>query len=305
MCLNSNSYMVLLQSSIVNIELLVHLVLYADDMNLFYNHKSLAQAVNVMNNELFLLQQWLLANKLTINISKTKFISFSSKQKRKFIDHQCLLKIMNQSITKTHEIKFLGIIIDEHLTWDVHIDFLSRKIAKSIGILYKVRHFLNTDILKSLYYSLLYSYISYSTFVWGSNYKTKLKRIHILQKRALRVINFADRKAPSRPLFQRLDILNIFEIVKLQLGELVFNYLNGCLPSAFKSYFTDLSDIHNYNTRSKSNKNLYLPKIKLNYGKFGVKYAAAKIWNEIPLRIKQHQSLKNFRDAYKQHLISE
>ena len=195
-------------------------------------------------------------------------------------------------------------ILDENLTWDTHIDHLCRKIAKSIGVLYRARHYLNLDILKNLYFNLIYSYISYGTLVWGSNYKSKLRHIHLLQKRALRIMTFSHIKTPSRPLFQKLEILNIFEIVKLQLGEIAFKYSKDQLPSTFSKLFIDMNEVHQYSTRSKSNKNLYIPRKKLNYGQHGVQYAASKNWNEIPLDIKVSASNSIFKKKYRTFLLS-
>ena len=176
--------------------------------------------------------------------------------------------------------------------------------AKSVGVLYRARHYLNLDILKNLYYNLIYSYISYGTLIWGSNYKTRLQSIHLLQKRALRIITFSDIKTPSRPLFQKLEMLNIFEIVKLQLAEITFKHSKNQLPSIFTSLFIDMNDIHQHNTRSKSNKNLFIPRKNLNYGQHGVQYAATKNWNEIPLDIKNSSTYSVFKKKYKRLLIS-
>ena len=151
-----------------------------------------------------------------------------------------------------------------------------------IGILYKVRHYLSLDILLNLYYNLIYPYISYCTLIWGSNYKSKLNSIHILQKRALRAINFSERRSESRPILKKLEVLNIFEIVDYQLAELAFRYSADQLPDIFSSYFTDLTSLYPYETRSKSSKNFYLPRPNLNHGKFGLKYASAKVWNSVP-----------------------
>ena len=170
-------------------------------------------------------------------------------------------------------------MLDENLSWSFHIDSTSRKIAKSIGTVYRAQHYLNLDSLKNLYYSFIYSHISYGTLIWGSNYKSKLLPIHLLQKRAPRAITFTNCRTPSRPLFQRLDILNIFEIVKLQLSELAYKHNTNQLPEVFYYCFRDVSTIHNYEARSKTNKNLFLPHVNLNYGQFGVKYAAVKTWN--------------------------
>ena len=100
--------------------------------------------------------------------------------------------------------KFLGLVLDENLTWSSHITSVSRKIAKCIGILYRCRRFLSLDILKSLYYSFVYPYISYGTLIWGSNYKSRIQLICKLQKRALRAMTFSDFRTPSKPLFKSL-----------------------------------------------------------------------------------------------------
>ena len=113
------------------------------------------------------------------------------------------------------------------------IQLVVKNFAKSIGILYRARHYLNLDSLKNLYYSFIYSHISYGTLIWGSNYKSKLLPIHLLQKTAPCAITFTDHRTPSRPLFQRLDILNIFEIVKLQLSELAYKHNTNQLPEVF------------------------------------------------------------------------
>ena len=118
--------------------------------------------------------------------------------------------------------------------------------------------------MKNLYYSFIYSRISYGTLIWGSNYKSKLLPIHLFKKRAQRAKYITDHRTPSRPLFQRLDILNIFEIVKFQLSELAYKHNTNQLPEVFYYYFRDISTIHSYETRSKTNKSLFLPRVNLN-----------------------------------------
>ena len=223
---------------------------------------------------------------------------------RSGLEQDLSLKLGRQIDRVTHT-KCLGLVLDKNLSWSFHIDSISSKIAKSIGILYRARHYLNLDSLKNLYYSFIYSHISYVTLIWGSNYKSKLLPIHLLQKRALCTITFTDRRTPSRSLFQRLDILNIFEIVKLQLSELAYKHNTNQLPEVFCKYFHDISTTHNYETHSKTNKNLFLPCVNLNYGQFGVKYTAVKTWNESPNEIRASKSTKVFRKKYKDFLLSQ
>ena len=180
---------------------------------------------------------------------------------------------------------------------------MSRKIAKYIGILYRCRRFLSLDILKNLYYSFIYPYISYGTLIWGSNYKSRIQPIYKLQKRAIRAMTFPNFRTPNKPLFKRLEILNVFDLAKFQLCELAYRHSNSMLPDSFCNLFTGVDSVHNYNTRSKSNKCLFLPRQNLNYGKFGVKYAGATSWNELPTHIKTSSSHSIFKNQLKSHLI--
>jgi hypothetical protein len=79
------------------------------------------------------------------------------------------------------EVVFLGVILDEHISWKPHISHVARKISKSIGIIYKASFCLSKTSLYKLYYSLVYPYIQYCIIVWGSTYQTNLNRIVLLQ----------------------------------------------------------------------------------------------------------------------------
>ena len=192
----------------------IHLVMHADDMNLLHKNKDVKTLISELGAELSSLDDWLLANHLSCNLEKTKFLIFASKKKLKTLQNipNTICFSGGNLIKRATCTKFLGVKIDQHLNWDLHIEDLSRKIAKSVGIIFKSRYFLPTNVMTSLYYSFVYPYISYCTLTCGSNYQTKLKPIHILQKRVVRAILFADNRTPSKPLFSKLNILTIYEI---------------------------------------------------------------------------------------------
>jgi hypothetical protein len=146
--------------------------LFADDTNIFFSSKNLDLIQTTLNIELKNVSQWLNANRLALNIEKTNFIVFHSPKKK---PHKVLsICIDNQSIREATSVKYLGVLIDSTLSWRPHISELSKKIAKSVGIISKLRHYLNTDILISIYYSLIYSFIIYGIEI-GSNLCVLLK----------------------------------------------------------------------------------------------------------------------------------
>jgi len=91
-------------------------------------------------------------------------------------------------------VKYLGILLDSNLTWKPHIDLISDKISKIIGLISKLRHFVPTATLIAIYKSLIQPYLSYGICAWGQACQSHLNKILLLQKKVLRFIYFADRK---------------------------------------------------------------------------------------------------------------
>ena len=102
------------------------------------------------------------------------------------------IKVNNTPIKRVDHIKFLRVLFDENLTWKNHINLIENKISKSLGILHQVNFLLNQKSRRNVHFSFITSYINYSNIAWGSTSKTKLKEIFTYQKKATRVIFFAD-----------------------------------------------------------------------------------------------------------------
>ena len=117
--------------------------LFADDANLFYSNRNINLLQQNINGELNNIHQWLCANKLSLNIKKSNFVLFHSRQKRVNINFE--LKLNNKLLKKENSIRYLGIYIDSNLSWKDHISYTSKKIKRNIGILSKLRYFLDTD----------------------------------------------------------------------------------------------------------------------------------------------------------------
>ena len=130
--------------------------MFADDSNLSKTDENLNYLFQEMNTELKRISTWFKANKLSLNIKKTKFSLFHQSRKKRFIPKNLpKLYIDNVEIQRDTVTKFLGVYIDENLTWKHHIDMIKGKVSKSIGILYRTRDMLNKKLLKQLYYSFI------------------------------------------------------------------------------------------------------------------------------------------------------
>ena len=121
---------------------LTETVLFADDTSIFYSHSNITHLIATLNNELNNINIWMKANKLSVNIEKTNYIVFKSRQKK--INDNFALFYDTKLLKQKHDVNFLGVYIDENLNWKPHINHVCNKISKSIGILYKSRFYLST-----------------------------------------------------------------------------------------------------------------------------------------------------------------
>jgi hypothetical protein len=170
-----------------NVSNILELILFADDTNIFFSHHKFSSLVNTVNCEIDKISEWFKANKLSLNLKKSNYVIFKSRQKR--IDIDLSLKINDHQITRAKEVVFLGIILDQHISWKPHISYVATKISKSVGVIYKASFFLSKSTLSKLYFSLVYPYLQYCITVWGSTYPTNLNRIILLQKRIIRILD--------------------------------------------------------------------------------------------------------------------
>ena len=275
-------------------------ILFADDTNLFISHNDPVYLTTTLSIELNKLSTWFAANRLSLNLSKTNFMVFKPWQKRQSFEFQ--VSISEQPILRVSETMFLGVFVDENLTWKPHISLLASKLSKSIGIIHKSRFFLSTQSLRTLYNSMILPYLYYCSLAWGGTYKANLQRIVILQKRALRIVNNSTYDANTSPIFKELKLLKFHDIHSFQLGFFMFSLKNSTLPSKFNNLFLINSQIHNYNTR---NAHLFrLPLCRTITRQFSIYFQGLKFYNSLNSTITALSSSASFKRKLKEFLLS-
>ena len=190
--------------------------MFADDTNLFYLNKNIKPLFLKANLELWKISEWFRANKLSLNEDKNRFTLFHRPQDRDNLPLQLpALKINDYEIKQSFSIKFLGILVDEHLSWIDHINTLENKLSKNLGFLYKAKPFLNAKTMKCLYFSLSHSYLTYGNIAWCSTSMTKLKSIFSKQKQVIKTMSVTSldyKNLKSDEIMDRLGILNIYKL---------------------------------------------------------------------------------------------
>ena len=184
-------------------------------------------------------------------------------------------------------ISYLGLIFDSNLNWKPYLHELSKKVSRGIGVLSKIRYYVNRKILL-LYYSIIYPFFTYGLSIWCNTYSSTPKPLITLQKRAIRTITFSKPDEHSEPVFKELEILKLTDLVTLH--NLMYHYYYNFLPSSFENFFQSVASVHSYNARLASKSAYYINTIKTNYGKFNIRFAAVKVWNHLEESIKHFPS---------------
>ena len=274
-------------------------VMFADDTNALISHKNLNILEERCTSEMIKVSDWVNANKLCLNVKKTLYMLFKGKKK---IANEQGIFVDNKQIQKTDQTKFLGIIISDNLSWQTHIDYISKKVSKSIGILYRLSKFLNKSSLLSLYYSLIYPYYIYCNEVWGLEYITNQRKLLILQKRALRIICNKSRLEHTDPLFKECNILKLNDINTSLITNFMFKFYHKDLPNTFDDMFTFNRSVHVHYTRQC--KELHVPIIHSNLVKMSIRYIGVITWNKASRYMMLNCTLDTFKRRLRRIIIS-
>ena len=278
-------------------------ILYADDTSLNSIIKIFGNdnPSTIINSELLLIYDWLNANKLSLNIKKTKYMIFRYPQRRANSIPSLNIYIKGNEVERVRTFDFLGVTINETLTWKDHINKTCTKISKVIGIMARCKKFLPSSVLLKIYNSLILSRINYGILCWGF----ENKRIYKLQKKAIRIICKTKYIAHTDPLFSKLNTLKVKDIYIRHCLKFFFNHENGKLPSHFRNYIIRNRSGHSHDTRHRNDFHGQVTN-RVSSDKI-LRQIIPKLLNEIPGSIRDcvyTHSLQSVKSKYKLQAIS-
>jgi hypothetical protein len=249
--------------------------LFADDCTFQLTGSSTFDLFKRANEELENAQQWFVTNKLTLNVSKTKYILFKNKDEHV---HAGKLYAGKDEIERVGErckeryVRFLGIYIDENLTFEGHINKLKSKLNSGIYAISTCNKIVPIRIRKSIYRSLFESHLRFGSIIYGAADPKLLEPISILQRKAVRAVARATYNAHTDPLFREFNFLKFLDIVHLDQTLFVNNYSNNKLPASFTNFLKQIplanqicrDDFYNFRREALNHQYLkYYPNIQL------------------------------------------
>ena len=159
-------------------------ILYADDANIILTGPNIEDVSNQLDNLTKILPDWVSSNGLALNLKKTKYMIFS----RSKPELPCPPKLCGKVIERETETRFLGVIVDEKLTWSKHIQTLKSKMCRYIGIMYKIKNLLPIKARLQIYHSFVQSHLNYCSLVWGFACKSHIDSLFVKQKKGMRAV---------------------------------------------------------------------------------------------------------------------
>lgn len=283
----------------------LNFILFADDTNLMYSNKDIWTLKRIVNNQLASLANWFKANKLSLNISKTSYILFGRKKINTIPDNAetFTIQIEDQILSQVNHTKFLGVVVDQKLSWKQHVEHLCLKISKSIGMINRIKFKLNRNALILLYKTLIYPHLSYCNIIWGTASQSALKQLTILQKRIVRIITHSYYLAHTSPLFHELKLLKLADLNNYVTGIFIYKYINNLLPSVCRSLIT-LNPLPQaqYSLRRPNSFNIPTPRTTLRQNCLRIR--GPTYWNSLPPYIQQSSSIMLLKSNLTFYLIS-
>ena len=185
--------------------------LFADDTNLFLESPDYQTLQIKVNRVCKHLEEWLLANRLSLNITKTNYLLFKPKNFKSNIPTDFQFRFFGTVIQEVSSSKYLGVFIDNECSWIVHIDYVYDNLMKFCGLFYRIRDIIPEDCARTLYFSFVHTRLLYGLEVYGSACATHLNKLMKLNNKILRIILHKPFRSPT------IDLYNYFNILLLTL----------------------------------------------------------------------------------------
>lgn len=261
--------------------------LYADDTNLIVTAESEEKIEISTHIGLSLVKDFLNSKNLLLNSSKSNFVSFSTMQARSKLNPTIFVE--NHILDQVCETKFLGLIIDENLSWDEHVESVIRKTSSGLFALRKMSKSCNIKTLKTIYFALVHSHIAYGICIYGSSSKRNMDRILVQQKRALRIILNLKQTESVKRFYAELNILTVYSL-----------YIYETIKHVFLNKKITIGNmLHSYNTRP----HRVVEHHRLEFFKKKTTYKGNRFFDCLPINIKLEKNPKKFLSLLKCFLI--
>lgn len=268
---------------------------FADDTVLVYTGLEAKVLNQIVNADLRVYMQWLLSNKIKINVEKTKYMLF--KQKNKIVENMDIT-INDFNLQRVSVIKYLGLHVDENLSWSEHVSNIRQKVMPMIPIMFRCRGYLSDKSKNIVYNAFFLSHFRYLLPVWGMCGSTIYNKMQVLQNKILKVIYGYDRRAHTNALYGELNVWKLDKLLEFEQCKLIYKIINKQQKCNTKIVFSN--EVHEYETRAQNN--IYQIYTRSDIGLRNPIVSASRTYNRLPQCNKSINNFNLFVTKLRHHL---
>lgn len=273
--------------------------LFADDSNVFITEKNpntLKVKAQMVLKEIL---KWFRANKLCVNIGKTCYSIFANKNKN-IPATLNTLKADNMTIDRTNVSKYLGLHMDDGLTWETHINNINNDLVKITNAFKIIKNKVTHNNKRKMFFAYFQSKAQYGIEIYGHAGSTIIKKLQTQQNKSIKILYNLHPRTSTNKIHLKNRFLKIKDLHKSFTLNFLHKYKNNQLPPIFNDMFTQYTDIHTHQTRNREN--YHRPPIRLATADKSMQAFASKLWNKLPRELKETTSYTTFKTKVKEFL---
>jgi hypothetical protein len=252
-------------------------------------------------DDVITIMDWFSANKLSLNLDKTKYMLFNPHVRNKVTDIPNL-KINNKVIERVSKYKFLGVHLDDKINWKEHINHICTKLHQNKYLINNIKHLIPKKHLISMYYAHINSHLTYGMYLWGPMIsQTTVNKLYNEQKKILRYIENETYTTDYNKIHKTNRILKILDMIKCEILKFSYKLNNQLLPAKIEQFFDKRPIIHHHNTRRRNDVRSIKHKSAV-FGKSILKVSAHE-WSKISLEDRTASTVKQFIMKIKDKII--
>ena len=283
-------------NSISKLNLNSSISLYCDDISIVTSAKDPSTLQSLIQNDLNVISNWLKFHFLLPNANKTNYLLFHNRKRNEYFTENALHLFLNGTqIERVESLRILGLYINETLNFSTHFENIQSKIIPFIFALKRIRHFISDRTAMNMYFAYVQSRLLYMNVIYHAAPNYLIESLEIIQRKALRIVLKKDWYCSKKDLYS-FNCLPVSQLCEVSSLVLLFKIINNCCKN--NVVIRTMSEIHNFNTRNRSNFAIDITNTQLGAQNFYIRSLVS--YNNIPTYIRNARSISAFKTKLKE-----
>lgn len=267
---------------------------FADDTMLYITGENSDHMVNIMNEDLEIINDWMGDNRLIVNSNKSQYMFFGSEIRLKEINKENIKVSINKNILKeATSIKYLGVKMDQNLNFKLHVEYIAGKMAQKIQFINRISDKIDIKTRSLLFRAIVLPHLDFCASLFFNLKSNSIDKLQKILNRGMRMVLRCNRRTPIRLMLEALNLMNVRQRIKFRTLEMIYKIEHKMLPNYLSENIKYISEVHEYNTRNRNN--FYVDSFRTCSASGSTLVKGLTLYNELPNEIKNCDNYRNFR----------